>query len=219
MPPHRTYVETHLGGGAVLRNKAPAEYSIGLDIDPDVIANARSWEVEADFRCCDALDFLEKSEFNQDTLVYIDPPYPLSTRSGRRYYRNEYTDEDHFRLMSVVTRLKANVIISTYENELYASSLSSWNRTPVTNITRNGLREEVIWSNFEPPAILHDYSVLGENFRERERIKRKATRWVSRLEALPTSESAAIVSAIHQSLNLCARGVLDVHTRGPRRVK
>src|SRR5687767_12605543 len=37
MPPHRVYIETHLGGGAVLRHKAPAELSIGIDSDPAVI--------------------------------------------------------------------------------------------------------------------------------------------------------------------------------------
>lgn len=34
MPPHDTYIETHLGGGAVIRNKRPARVNIGVDIDP-----------------------------------------------------------------------------------------------------------------------------------------------------------------------------------------
>jgi DNA adenine methylase len=33
---------------------------------------------------------------------------------------------------------------------------------------------------------LHDYRYLGEDFRERERIKRKKQRWTDRLERLPT---------------------------------
>ncbi|MBS0352463.1 MAG: DNA adenine methylase, partial [Proteobacteria bacterium] len=31
MPPHETYIETHLGSGAVLRNKRPAKTTIGID--------------------------------------------------------------------------------------------------------------------------------------------------------------------------------------------
>lgn len=34
MPPHDTYIETHLGSGIVLRRKPPAARSIGLEIDP-----------------------------------------------------------------------------------------------------------------------------------------------------------------------------------------
>ena len=41
MPPHETYIEPFLGGGAVMRLKRPAALNIGVDIDPDVI---RGWE-------------------------------------------------------------------------------------------------------------------------------------------------------------------------------
>ncbi len=32
IPPHDTYIETHLGGGAVLRHKRPAALNIGIDL-------------------------------------------------------------------------------------------------------------------------------------------------------------------------------------------
>ena len=34
MPPHATYIETHLGGGALMRRKAPALRNIGIDRAP-----------------------------------------------------------------------------------------------------------------------------------------------------------------------------------------
>ena len=34
MPPHTTYIETHLGGGAIMKRKPPALNNIGIDIDP-----------------------------------------------------------------------------------------------------------------------------------------------------------------------------------------
>jgi hypothetical protein len=37
MPPHETYIEPFLGGGAILRLKRPAAHSIGVDLDPEVI--------------------------------------------------------------------------------------------------------------------------------------------------------------------------------------
>ena len=35
MPLHEVYIETHLGGGAIMRNKRPARRNIGIDIDPN----------------------------------------------------------------------------------------------------------------------------------------------------------------------------------------
>jgi len=47
MPPHQTYVEPFLGGGAVMRLKRPAPYSIGVDLDAAVIRQWRSGIGEA----------------------------------------------------------------------------------------------------------------------------------------------------------------------------
>ena len=33
MPPHRVYIEAFVGGGAVLKTKRPAQYSIAIDRD------------------------------------------------------------------------------------------------------------------------------------------------------------------------------------------
>src|SRR3954470_21500968 len=37
MPPHGRYIETHLGGGAVMRHKRPARENIGIDLDDRVV--------------------------------------------------------------------------------------------------------------------------------------------------------------------------------------
>ena len=38
MPPHDTYVETHLGGGAIMQRKPPALRNIGIDRDERALA-------------------------------------------------------------------------------------------------------------------------------------------------------------------------------------
>ncbi|MBK8768461.1 MAG: hypothetical protein IPM01_29465, partial [Burkholderiaceae bacterium] len=35
IPPHQTYIETHLGGGNILERKKPAQRSVGVDLDAD----------------------------------------------------------------------------------------------------------------------------------------------------------------------------------------
>ena len=48
MPEHATYIETHLGGGAVMRHKRPAQRNIGIDVDAQVIDAWRALGSEAD---------------------------------------------------------------------------------------------------------------------------------------------------------------------------
>jgi DNA adenine methylase len=43
---------------------------------------------------------------------------------------------------------------------------------------------------------LHDYRYLGDDFRERERIKRKTKRWTAKLQSMPILERQALLSAI-----------------------
>lgn len=38
MPPHSTYIETHLGGGAIMRRKPGALRNIGVDLDERALA-------------------------------------------------------------------------------------------------------------------------------------------------------------------------------------
>ncbi len=47
-----------------------------------------------------------------------------------------------------------------------------------------------------PSRLLHDDQYVGENYRERERIKRKKQRWVKRLQAMPPLERQALLAAI-----------------------
>ena len=200
MPPHDVYIETHLGGGAVLRNKRPAQKNIGIDIDPDVIAAARCWTIpNLELAQEDAVAFIERYPFHGNELVYVDPPYPRSTRKGKRYYRFEYGQEDHLRLLEVLLNLDCAVMISSYPSELYEEKLQSWCAFTLENISHGGRRTEVVWTNFSLTERRHDYSHVGASFRERERIRRKASRLVRNLERLPPLERHAIVAALLRS--------------------
>lgn len=203
MPPHDVYIETHLGGGAVMRNKRPARTSIGVDIDPRVIKAAGAWEVSGlILHNADALAFLADYTFKGRELIYADPPYLAATKKNRRYYRHEYSDEDHGRLLDALLKLECRVMISGYSSPLYEQALREWEVKELVNISHAGPRRERIWANFEFSADLHDYALIGGSFRERERIRRKTTRWVHRLARLPDLERRAVLAAIIQSSDI-----------------
>jgi hypothetical protein len=136
---------------------------------------------------------------NETTLVYADPPYLLSTRKGGRLYEHEMSDVDHRRLLRVLLELKKKnvlILISGYSSPLYAKELKGWNATAYQAGTRQGGAAEWIWYNFPRPTVLHDYRFLGDNFRERERIRRQQKRWKGKLERMDVLQRQALLSVL-----------------------
>lgn len=155
------------------------------------------------FICGDAISFLETYPFEGRELVYCDPPYLMSTRTGRKLYgEHEMSDVDHRRFLrcAIAISQKCRVMISGYSSVLYARELRGWNATSFPSMTRGGTeRAEWLWFNFAPPVELHDYRYLGENWRERERIKRKKKRWTAKLERMPLLERHCLLAAIAET--------------------
>lgn len=95
---------------------------------------------------------------------------------------------------------------------MYLAALKGWNLIRYDAVTRGGMTEECLWFNFPEPVELHDYRYLGQTFRERERIKRKKLRWVTRFARMPLLEKRALLSAI---ADIAISGE-RIRRRGPR---
>lgn len=224
MPPHETYIEAFLGAGAVMRYKRPAVRSIGIDLDGSVVTAFPGDAVpRLKLIAGNAIELLRAWRWKGDeykrTLIYADPPYLKSTRlSHRRIYRCEMLSEDeHIRLLEVLMNLPCMVMISGYESELYAGVLSHWRRGEFSSTNRRGQRTmQQVWMNFPEPLELHDYSFLGEDFRERERIKRKRARWRNRLLRMPAQERHALLATLSELRSSIAKSG-DTRPSVPRR--
>lgn len=203
MPPHEVYIEPFLGSGAIMRMKRPAALNIGIDRDSAVIQTASLAMPGREYRfdTRNALRFLESYQFTGRELVYCDPPYVHSTRTKKRIYKFEMNDAEHHCLLDILRDVRANVMISGYDCSLYREMLSAWHCHTFMASTRGGPRQEYLWCNFTPSAARHDYSYLGSDFRERERIKRKKHRWIERLKRIDASERAALLDAIAEVWN------------------
>lgn len=193
MASHRVYIETHLGGGAVMLAKRPSERQIGIDADHLVIDSWRERGAPCELVNGDAVKFLRDFDFEGGELVYADPPYPLETRSKRNRYRCEYSDHDHAVLLEMLLTLPCKVLVSGQPTELYRKHLGTWRRIELRSGTRAGPRTETLWANYPDTYPLHEPDRAGADFRERERSKRRVATIRRKVERLTDAERSVLV--------------------------
>ncbi|WP_297392190.1 DNA adenine methylase [Acidiferrobacter sp.] len=194
MPPHDTYIETHLGGGAIMQRKAPALRNIGIDRNERALERfSCGYPVELVHGC--AHRFLAEFDYRGRELVYCDPPYLHATRSGERRYRYDYEEADHRELLALLKTLPCPVILSGYPSALYDEALSGWQSLELQVMNQSGVRTEKLWFNFVPDRV-HWIRYAGKNHTDRQRIKRKAENWGQRYQALPAGERLAVLAAL-----------------------
>jgi DNA adenine methylase len=194
MPPHDTYIESHLGGGAIMKRKPPALRNIGIDLDPQAIAGFQcSYPVELINGC--AHGFLTDYDYQGSELIYSDPPYLMRSRSSGRRYRFDYDEQDHVELLELLKRLPCGVIVSGYPSALYDELLVGWRNVELQVMNQGGVRTEKLWFNFTLDRV-YWASYAGKNFTDRQRVKRKAANWGKRYQALPRAERLAVLAAM-----------------------
>ncbi len=200
LPPHEVYIEPFLGSGAILNNKKPAsKRNIGIEIDPATIAKFSYNSCAEIINDCGITYLKELPKDRKDILIYADPPYPKqSIKSEKNLYGHIMTNKEHEKLLEILLSMKSRVAISTYKNDIYSDMLSSWNCIEYKSMTRQGLATELLYMNYPKPIRLHDYGFLGQNFTDRQRIKRKIKRHVNVLDRLPILERNAILDGINR---------------------
>lgn len=101
----------------------------------------------------DGLDVIH-SQDGEQTLQYLDPPYPSDTRTSPEVYRYEFTNRQHEEMLQLVNECKSKFIISGYDNELYAKYLKEWNKKIIeipnhaSSAKSKKVMQEVLWFNY-----------------------------------------------------------------------
>jgi DNA adenine methylase len=194
MPPHDTYIESHLGGGAIMKRKPPALRNIGIDLNRRALEKFQcDYPVELVHGC--AHRFLAEFDYRGRELVYCDPPYLTATRTSGRRYRFDYEERDHVALLKLLSGLPCQVMLSGYPSALYEEALPGWQSLELQVMNQAGVRTEKVWFNFRLDRV-HWAEYAGKNFTHRQRIKRKAERWARRFGALPPGERLAVLAAL-----------------------
>lgn len=96
-----------------------------------------------------ATELIERFNY-PNVLIYLDPPYVLSTRHGKQY-RYELNDKGQNDLLDAALAHKGPLLISGYDNELYNDRLQGWHREETTCYSQVGSKKhEILWMNFKP---------------------------------------------------------------------
>lgn len=200
IPKHRSLIVPFAGHCAVTRKIKRCDSTVLFDQDPFVV----SWWLNRNFKAIHGcgIEFLEKQSVNDlETFIFVDPPYPHSTR-GKTRYKFEMTDEDHVRLLDALNILSpvANIMLCTYDNDLYQDKLSSWNKFTYESMTRSGQKKtETAYVNYDIESLpLHDYRYLGKNKREREKLKRREVNMIEKINRMPNRERERYLERIRK---------------------
>jgi DNA adenine methylase len=205
MPPHKVYIEAFAGFAAIFRKKLAADQTILIDRDNKTFHRLRSYIAgradagRVEVLHGDALDLLPSlpAVRSPDTMLFVDPPYLLETRSKKELYDFEFEAKLHEEMLIVLqTQVSCMVMISGYRSALYDRILKRWRRVDIPAMTHGGLRTESVWCSFPEPAILHDPRFAGGDYRERELVKRQQKRWAARFKAMDARRRQVIAAAL-----------------------
>jgi DNA adenine methylase len=206
-PKHDIFIDGFYGSGILHKYKSAASINILIDMDREILINHYKIP-DAILLNFDTLSYLECSISlfnallpNVKTLMYLDPPYPISTRrTGRKYYKYEMRDLDHEKLLTLAYNCKFDVVISSYNNEMYNQILSGWNKKAFDTMTRNGKATEYLYYNFLDEVPLHQYNFVGKNFRERAAIKQSINNQLSKINELPAVQRYLLLDCLSNKI-------------------
>ena len=105
-----------------------------------------------------SLGVTKSSSNKKEMFAYLDPPYLPSTRTSKKVYRHEWSEDDHKRFLKFVNWIgisgENKILISGYMSDLYRKELHHWNVVEKNIVNhssqakKKSMRTEVLWRNY-----------------------------------------------------------------------
>lgn len=198
-PPHRRYIELFAGSAAIFLRKKHVERSVLVDVNGCDVSQTELTKRPGTtlVKGC-AIEWLK--QFNtgsEDDLIYADPPYRVLELYGKReLYPYTLSDNDHAKFLMLARSVTCKMVISHYNSVFYDDILTGWSKKIVQVSYSGRVAEEAIYYNFPYDGVRHNSTYSGKNRTDRQRIKRKAARWLNAFNALPAYEQQAILEGL-----------------------
>lgn len=115
---------------------------------PERLIEANKRLLHAQIENLTAEELIKRYNTN-DVFIYCDPPYLHGTRKNY-LYKHEMSDNQHEELLSLLSNHPGKVLLSGYDNDLYNSYLTGWNKFQKKTQAEAGIpRVETLWMNYE----------------------------------------------------------------------
>lgn len=202
VPKHDMYVELFAGSAAICSLfSVPADTIVLNDINPEVhnLLCEKYRDENVFIRNRDALEFLQKMRhvWKQDVFVFLDPPYHHDTRPlATELYKHEMTHQQHVKFLVAASLMKCNVMIIHPKCDLYDTFLHYWRKVEVKVRYHKKTQIECLYMNYPEPTELQDYSFLGNDCWERQRISRKTEAYIKKFQKMPVLERNCIINKL-----------------------
>ncbi|UCN00059.1 hypothetical protein LCX93_11085 [Sulfurimonas sp. SWIR-19] len=201
IPKHDVYIECFFGTGFISSVKKKAKLNFGIEISSALCSKLSMQYLDVDLINGDVfieLPTLLNSSIlsGKNICIYLDPPYLHETRTcvDKCRYEYELTIGQHIQLLSMLEQISNKysnvyILLSGYKSELYMSMLPGWNYFETQCMSRGGKRIESLWCNFNPDNFIkHQYDYVGQNYTDRQRIKRKAKNLIKKLSSIDNND-------------------------------
>ncbi|MCC4228399.1 DNA adenine methylase [Zunongwangia profunda] len=128
-------------------SKNVSKYLSAVEKLPQVVDRLKNIQIE-NKQYAEMLDRVSDPEY----FIYVDPPYELRTRKYKKWYSNEFTDEDHQKLAEKLHQNDSMIMISHSKSDMYNSLYKDWNyiELPARGHSMKGAKSttECIWINY-----------------------------------------------------------------------
>lgn len=174
LPKSDRYFSLFFGSGGLEQSIYTADaHFVCAEKNPECLKYLNPALATIDYSCYK--DLLSAYNFTSNDFIFADPPYMFSSRrSGKIYYKYEFTEEDHIEFLSLIKNNPARVLITHPVNDLYDEYLSDWSKEEFVYMTRQGTFIDTVYLNYSTADIeLLNYDCLGTDFTDRQRIKRQ----------------------------------------------
>lgn len=105
-----------------------------------------------------AIELIKRFNYS-NVFMFLDPPYLLSTRTGKQY-KHEMSDNDHKILLQTIVQSKAKIMICGYQSDLYDQILAGWHKEVFSSCAQGGgARTEIIWMNYKQYEQMSIYDI------------------------------------------------------------
>jgi DNA adenine methylase len=186
-----------------------------IDADSSVINQLKNEWVEDSFHhkklnglihfyLTDALLYLKTSNndsytFRNGRFIFADPPYHHSTRpNNKEIYTNEMTHEQHLEFLQECLSLNCMCMIIHPSCDLYNEMLKDWRKVEIKIRYHRKTSVEYLYMNYPEPTQLQDYSFLGSDCWDRQRIDKRVKAAVAKFTKMNVLERNKILNELNK---------------------